>query len=273
MSTARSVATVAASAAATATQEVLRADAIAKRFGTTTVLGGVSLRACAGDVTALIGASGSGKSTFLRCLNLLETPDTGAITLAGETLRLEDDGRGSQRATDRRQLQRFRARVAMVFQHFNLWAHMTVLQNVMGPPIVVGKRSRAEARATAERYLSRVGVWHRRDAYPAHLSGGEQQRVAIARALAMEPEVMLFDEPTSALDPEMVGEVLRVMRDLAAEGRTMIVVTHEMAFARDVASHVVFLANGRIEEQGAPTDVLQHPASPRLQAFVAGARR
>ena len=253
--------------------DVLRADAIVKRFGTTTVLEGVSMRARAGDVIALIGASGSGKSTFLRCLNLLETPDAGRIVLGEETLRLEADGRGSQRAVDRRQLQRFRARIAMVFQHFNLWAHMTVLQNVMGPPIVVQKRSRAEARDRAERYLSRVGVWHRREAYPAHLSGGEQQRVAIARALAMEPEVMLFDEPTSALDPEMVGEVLRVMRDLAAEGRTMIVVTHEMAFARDVASHVVFLANGRIEEQGVPAEVLQQPTSPRLQAFVAGTRR
>ena len=252
---------------------VLAAEGIVKRYGTVGVLDGVTVRARAGDVVSLIGASGSGKSTFLRCINLLESPDAGSITLAGERLLLADDGRGTQRATDRRQLQRLRSRIAMVFQHFNLWAHMTVLQNVMGPPMVVGKRSRAEARDSAERYLARVGVWHRRDAYPAHLSGGEQQRVAIARALAMEPEVMLFDEPTSALDPEMVGEVLRVMRDLAAEGRTMVVVTHEIAFARDVSSQVVFLSQGRVEEQGPPAEVLHRPASPRLQAFIAGTRR
>ena len=252
---------------------VLSAEGIVKRYGPVGVLDGVTVRAEAGDVIALIGSSGSGKSTFLRCINLLESPDAGSITFAGERLSLVDDGRGTRRAADRRQLQRLRSRIAMVFQHFNLWAHMTVLQNVMGPPMVVGRLSRGAARERAERHLSRVGVWHRRDAYPAHLSGGEQQRVAIARALAMEPEVMLFDEPTSALDPERVGEVLRVMRDLAAEGRTMLVVTHEIAFARDVASQVVFLSQGRIEEQGPPGEVLHRPVSPRLQAFIAGAQR
>jgi len=251
----------------------LSAEGITKRFGNVPVLDGVGVQAKAGDVVSLIGSSGSGKSTFLRCLNLLETPDRGRIVLSGEELRLADDGSGSQRAVDRRQLQRLRSRIAMVFQHFNLWAHMTVMDNVCGPPMVVQKQSRAAAREKAEHYLQRVGVFHRRGAYPSQLSGGEQQRVAIARALAMEPEVMLFDEPTSALDPEMVGEVLRVMRDLAAEGRTMIVVTHEIAFARDVSSHVVFLAGGRIEEEGPPAEVLHRPSSPRLESFIAGTRR
>jgi arginine/ornithine transport system ATP-binding protein len=158
--------------------------------------------------------------------------------------------------------------MSMVFQHFNLWAHMTAIDNVMEAPRHVLKLSEAESRARAERYLQRVGVWHRKDYFPAHLSGGEQQRVAIARALAMEPEVMLFDEPTSALDPELVGEVLKVMRDVASEGRTMIVVTHEMGFAREVANKVVFLHKGVIEEQGAPVDVLGRPSSERLQAFL-----
>ena len=241
-----------------------------KRFGPNEVLKGVSLAAARGDVISLIGASGSGKSTFLRCINLLEQPHAGRIVLAGEELRLSPDRDGSLKAADFRQLQRFRARLAMVFQHFNLWAHLTAIQNVMEAPVQVRGLSRAEAREKAEAMLARVGVAHRRDHFPAHLSGGEQQRVAIARALAMDPEVMLFDEPTSALDPELVGEVLKVMRDLAAEGRTMVVVTHEMAFAREVSSQLVFLHDGRIEEQGEPRAVLANPGSERLRRFLAG---
>ncbi len=247
----------------------LQAEGIVKRFGTTEVLRGVSLEARRGDVISMIGASGSGKSTFLRCLNLLEAPTEGRIALGGEPLALVPDGAGALKAASAAQLQQLRTRVAMVFQHFNLWAHMTALENVIEAPVHVLRRPRAEAVERAEAYLQRVGVHHRRHAYPAHLSGGEQQRVAIARALAMEPEVMLFDEPTSALDPELVGEVLRVMRGVAEEGRTMIVVTHEMGFAREVSNHVVFLHQGAIAEQGPPAEVLQRPRSERLQAFLA----
>ncbi len=251
---------------------ILQALDIHKRFGTNEVLKGVSVQARAGDVISLIGSSGSGKSTFLRCLNLLEQPNSGRILVDGEELALVPDLRdkaGSLRAQDSRQLQRLRSRVAMVFQHFNLWAHMTALENVTEVPVHVLGLSKAEALERAERYLNKVGVYHRKDAYPAHLSGGEQQRVAIARALAMEPKVMLFDEPTSALDPELVGEVLRVMRSVAEEGRTMIVVTHEMSFAREVSNHVVFLHKGQIEEQGDPREVLSRPSTERLQGFLA----
>jgi arginine/ornithine transport system ATP-binding protein len=251
--------------------DTLIATDIHKRFGANEVLKGVSVTARAGDVVSMIGSSGSGKSTFLRCLNLLERPNQGAIALEGEALKLAPDRQGTLAATDAAQLQRFRSRIAMVFQHFNLWAHMTALGNTIEAPIRVLGLSRAEAVERAERYLQRVGVYHRKDAYPAHLSGGEQQRVAIARALAMEPAVMLFDEPTSALDPELVGEVLRVMRAVAEDGRTMIVVTHEMSFARDVSSQVVFLHRGTIEEQGPPADVLGHPRSDRLRAFLSNA--
>ena len=247
----------------------LHADGIVKRFGTVEVLKGVSVEARQGDVIAMIGASGSGKSTFLRCLNLLESPTAGRITLADEPLRLVPDGQGALKAADAAQLQRLRTRVAMVFQHFNLWSHMTALENVIEAPMQVLGLPRAQAIERADAYLQRVGVHHRRHAYPAHLSGGEQQRVAIARALAMEPQVMLFDEPTSALDPELVGEVLRVMRGVAEEGRTMIVVTHEMGFAREVSNRVVFLHQGAIAEQGPPEQVLQQPRSERLQAFWA----
>jgi ABC-type histidine transport system ATPase subunit len=248
--------------------EQLRAENIHKRFGAKKVLEGVSLSARSGDVISMIGASGSGKSTLLRCLNLLEQPDEGRIVVGGEELALVRDKAGALKAANAEQLRRLRSRVAMVFQHFNLWAHMTALQNVIEAPMQVLGLSRAEALERAERYLQRVGVHHRKDAYPAHLSGGEQQRVAIARALAMEPQLMLFDEPTSALDPELVGEVLRVMRGVAEDGRTMIVVTHEMSFARDVASHVVFLHQGRIEEQGDPKRVFAEPRSERLRAFL-----
>ncbi len=241
-----------------------------KRYGEREVLKGLSLSAKTGDVITLIGSSGSGKSTFLRCLNLLEQPNQGRLSLAGEELKLVRDRDGSLKAADARQLQHWRARLAFVFQNFNLWAHRTVLENVIEAPIYVLGQPRAEAIDKAQALLTRVGMAQRQQAYPAQLSGGEQQRVAIARALAVDPEVMLFDEPTSALDPELVGEVLKVMRDLAAEGRTMIVVTHEMGFAREVSNHVLFLHQGRVEEQGHPRDVLNHPQSERLQQFLSG---
>jgi arginine/ornithine transport system ATP-binding protein len=218
----------------------------------------------------VIGASGSGKSTLLRCINLLERPHAGRIVLGGEELQLRPGTDGALHAADPRQLQRLRSRLAMVFQHFNLWAHMTALQNVIEAPMQVLGVSRDAAVARGEALLQRVGVAHRRHQYPSQLSGGEQQRVAIARALAMEPEVMLFDEPTSALDPELVGEVLKVMRDLAAEGRTMIVVTHEMGFAREVSNHTLFLHQGVVEEQGPPSEVLVRPQCERLKAFLSG---
>ena len=241
-----------------------------KSYGSVEVLKGVSLQAKAGDVISIIGSSGSGKSTFLRCINLLEQPNAGEIVLNGEPLKLLTNKAGGLKAADPRQLQRMRSRLAMVFQHFNLWSHMSALENVMEAPVHVLGMDKKAAREKAEHYLDKVGVSHRRGAYPAHMSGGEQQRVAIARALAMEPEVMLFDEPTSALDPELVGEVLKVMQDLALEGRTMVVVTHEMGFAREVSNQLVFLHKGVVEERGVPRDVLANPQSERLQQFLAG---
>jgi ABC-type histidine transport system ATPase subunit len=240
-----------------------------KHYGPHEVLKGVSLRAARGDVIAIIGSSGSGKSTFLRCINFLEHPTAGRISVNGELVRLVPDRHGAL-VPDARQLQQIRTRLAMVFQHFNLWSHMTVLENVIEAPLHVLRLPRKEALERAERHLSKVGIYHLRDAYPAHLSGGQQQRVAIARALAMEPAVLLFDEPTSALDPELVGEVLKVMKGLAEEGRTMVVVTHEMAFARDVASHAIFLHQGRIEEEGVPAEVFGNTRSDRLRQFLAG---
>ena len=241
-----------------------------KRYGDHEVIKGVSLAAKAGDVISIIGSSGSGKSTLLRCINMLEQPHAGKILLNGEELKLQSTKQGALKAADPKQLQKMRSRLAMVFQHFNLWSHMTVMQNVIEAPIHVLDVPKAKAIERAERYLAKVGVSHRKDAYPAHMSGGEQQRVAIARALAMEPEVMLFDEPTSALDPELVGEVLKVMRDLALEGRTMVVVTHEMGFAREVSNQVIFLHQGRVEESGNPREVLANPSSVRLQQFLSG---
>jgi arginine/ornithine transport system ATP-binding protein len=252
----------------TADSFLLEACGIRKRYGAHEVLRGVSVRARQGDVISMIGSSGSGKSTFLRCLNLLEQPHGGQIAVDGEALSLVRDKTGALKAAQPAQLQRLRTRVAMVFQHFNLWSHMTALDNVIEAPTQVLGLGKADAIERAERHLQRVGVYHRRHAYPAHLSGGEQQRVAIARALAMEPRVMLFDEPTSALDPELVGEVLRVMRGVAEEGRTMIVVTHEMSFAREVSNHLVFLHQGQVEEEGAPRELLARPQSERLRGFL-----
>ncbi len=248
----------------------LQAIDIHKKFGANEVLKGVSLEAHAGDVISIIGSSGSGKSTFLRCINLLEKPNQGRIIVAGEELRLVPDKTGQLHAAEAKQLQRMRTKLAMVFQHFNLWAHLTVLQNIIEAPVHVMKVPRDEAIERARKYLALVDLPNMEDRYPAHMSGGQQQRVAIARSLAMEPEVMLFDEPTSALDPELVTEVLRVMRTLAEEGRTMVVVTHEMGFARDVANHLVFLHQGRIEEEGVPAEVLAKPKSERLAQFLSG---
>jgi ABC-type histidine transport system ATPase subunit len=247
----------------------LAVEGIKKQFGQVEVLKGVSVHARKGDVIAILGASGSGKSTFLRCINLLETPNAGRIAIGGEEIALEPGRHGALKAKDPKQLARIRAKLAMVFQSFNLWSHMTILENVIEAPIHVLKLPRQEAIERAERLLHKVGIYQRRDAYPAHISGGQQQRAAIARALAMEPTVMLFDEPTSALDPELVGEVLKVMRDLAEEGRTMLVVTHEMGFARDVASEVVFLHQGRIEAQGEPRAMFASPPTERFRQFLA----
>ncbi|MBB5206149.1 arginine/ornithine transport system ATP-binding protein [Inhella inkyongensis] len=248
----------------------LTVENLHKKYGEREVLKGVSLAAKPGDVITLIGSSGSGKSTFLRCLNLLEQPHQGRLKLGDEELRLVPDRDGSLKAADANQLQRWRARLAMVFQNFNLWGHRTVLENVTEAPIHVLGQPKDQAVAKAEALLARVGVSHRKDVYPAQLSGGEQQRVAIARALAVDPELMLFDEPTSALDPELVGEVLKVMKDLAAEGRTMIVVTHEMGFAREVSNYTMFLHQGKVIEEGHPKDILINPKSERLTAFLSG---
>ena len=242
---------------------------IHKSFGALEVLKGLSVTARKGDVISILGASGSGKSTFLRCINLLEIPDRGSITVGGETVAMKTNRRGRNVPADIRQVERIRARLAMVFQQFNLWSHMTIMENVIEAPCHVLKISRQEALARGETYLRKAGIIDKADAYPAHLSGGQQQRAAIARALAMEPEVMLFDEPTSALDPELVGEVLQVMRDLAAEGRTMMVVTHEMGFAREVSSRVLFLHQGLIEEDGSPDQVFNSPRSERFRQFIA----
>lgn len=249
----------------------LTVDELHKNYGPHQVLKGVSLTAKAGDVISIIGSSGSGKSTFLRCINFLEKPCAGRITVSSEEIRTRQDNYGALQVADPRQLQRVRTKLSMVFQHFNLWQHMTVLENVIEAPIHVLGIGRKEAEERARTYLARVGLDRKVEhKYPSHLSGGQQQRVAIARALAMEPEVMLFDEPTSALDPELVGEVLKVMQSLAEEGRTMVVVTHEMGFARNVSNQVMFLHQGLVEEEGHPSEVLVNPRSERLQQFLSG---
>ncbi|PRX11275.1 UNVERIFIED_ORG: amino acid ABC transporter ATP-binding protein (PAAT family) [Martelella mediterranea] len=248
--------------------EAVTVDDLHKSFGDLEVLKGVSLKARQGEVIAIIGGSGSGKSTLLRCINMLEWPTRGRIRVHGEEIAMKPDGNSGLMPANRKQIQRIRTRLAMVFQNFNLWQHMTLMQNVIEVPVHVLGRKRDEVIAEAETILRRVGLYEKRDAYPAFLSGGQQQRAAIARALAIQPEAMLFDEPTSALDPELVGEVLTVIRDLAEEGRTMLLVTHEMGFAREVASEIVFLHDGRVEEQGAPQAVFDNPESERLRKFI-----
>lgn len=238
-----------------------------KRFGPLEVLKGVSLEANSGDVVAIIGGSGSGKSTLLRCINLLEIPSSGTIAIHGEQIKMRSRNHEMEPA-DRRQVQRIRASLGMVFQSFNLWQHMTVLENVIEAPVHVLGVPKDQAIAEAEVILRRVGLYEKRDVYPAFMSGGQQQRAAIARAVAIQPLAMLFDEPTSALDPELVGEVLSVIHDLAKEHRTMILVTHEMKFARNVATKVVFLHGGLIEEQGPPEQIFGDPKSERLRKFI-----
>jgi polar amino acid transport system ATP-binding protein len=249
---------------AQARAEAIRVQDLHKSFGTHHVLKGVSLTAQEGDVVAIIGGSGSGKSTMLRCINFLETPSSGSISVAGEAVAMRPDGAPA----DRKQLERIRQSLGMVFQSFNLWTHRTVLENLIEVPVHVMKTPRDVAIARARKLLARVGLAEKEGAYPAFMSGGQQQRAAIARALCMEPKAMLFDEPTSALDPELVGEVLQVIKTLADEGRTMILVTHEMKFAREVASHVIYLHNGQIEEQGPPDQLFGAPKSERLKQFL-----
>ncbi|MND69245.1 Octopine permease ATP-binding protein P [compost metagenome] len=250
------------------TTPAIEVRGLRKSFGPVEVLKGVDLTAHEGEVISILGSSGSGKSTMLRCINMLETPDAGDISVAGEKISLKRDAKGYGRIVDRRQVERIRSELGMVFQSFNLWSHKTVIENIIEAPIHVQKRPKADVIAEAEALLEKVGIADKRNHYPSHLSGGQQQRAAIARALAMRPKVMLFDEPTSALDPELVGEVLRVMRSLADEGRTMLVVTHEMGFARDVSSRVIFLHQGAIEEQGSPEEMFTKAQSERFRKFI-----
>ncbi len=254
----------------TETQYALEVNDIYKSFGSVEVLKGISLQAKDHDVISILGSSGSGKSTFLRCINLLETPTSGTVHVKGELIKMKQRKDGTPIPEDRKQVDRIRSRLAMVFQQFNLWSHMTVMDNVTEAPVHVLKVPKNEARERAKSVLERVGLYDRKDYYPAHLSGGQQQRAAIARALAMEPDLMLFDEPTSALDPELVGEVLRVMRGLAEDGATMLVVTHEMGFAREVSNRVMFLHQGLVEEDGPPDQVFDHPTSDRFKEFLSG---
>ncbi|TAH47685.1 MAG: amino acid ABC transporter ATP-binding protein [Betaproteobacteria bacterium] len=246
---------------------MILADGIRKRFGAHEVLKGVSLTLAKGEVVAVIGPSGSGKSTFLRCLNHLETIDAGRIVIEGEVL-ADSDSHGRARYAPDADVRRICRRMGMVFQHFNLFPHLTVLQNVVEAPITVKGMKRDAILPGAEALLKKVGLYDKRDAYPARLSGGQKQRVAIARALAMEPDIMLFDEPTSALDPELTGEVLRTMRQLADEHMTMLVVTHEMGFAREVASRVVFMDGGELIESRPAGEFFANPQHPRTRAFL-----
>jgi octopine/nopaline transport system ATP-binding protein len=246
----------------------VRLENLHKRFGTLEVLRGITFEAKQGEVVSILGSSGSGKSTMLRCINMLEIPSEGAVWVAGEEVKFGPPRRGAPRSVNRAQIDRLRSRIGMVFQSFNLWPHMTVLENVIEAPIHVLKRPRSECVDEARALLEKVGIADKASQYPAYLSGGQQQRAAIARALAMRPSLMLFDEPTSALDPELVGGVLRVMRALAEEGRTMLVVTHEMSFAREVSSRVIFLHQGAVEADGRPDDIFTQSNSPRLQQFL-----
>ncbi|MBF8649277.1 ATP-binding cassette domain-containing protein [Pseudomonas putida] len=243
-----------------------------KRYGEQEILKGISLTARDGDVISILGSSGSGKSTLLRCINLLENPHLGEILVAGEALKLKAAKNGDLMAADNRQINRLRSEIGFVFQNFNLWPHMSILDNIIEAPRRVLGQSKAEAVEAAEALLNKVGIYDKRHSYPAQLSGGQQQRAAIARTLAMKPKVILFDEPTSALDPEMVQEVLNVIRALADEGRTMLLVTHEMNFARQVSSEVVFLHQGLVEEQGSPQQVFENPTSARCKQFMSSHR-
>ncbi|NVK40553.1 MAG: ATP-binding cassette domain-containing protein [Oceanospirillaceae bacterium] len=249
-------------------QTALELVDIHKSYGELEVLKGISLQAKDGDVISILGSSGSGKSTLLRCINLLERPNSGQIRVSGEELVLKRAKDGSLDAASRRQLESMRSRIGFVFQSFNLWPHKTILDNIIEAPVQVLRQSRDQAVARAEELLKRVGLLDKAKAYPGNLSGGQQQRIAIARALAMDPQVLLFDEPTSALDPELVNEVLAVMRSLADEGRTMLIVTHEMRFAREVSSQVVFLHQGQVEEMGPPEQLFGNPTSQRVRDFM-----
>ena len=242
-----------------------------KAYGHLEVLKGVDIRAQRGDVVSLIGSSGSGKSTLLRCCNLLEDSQQGEVLFKGEPVAWKGKGHG-RRPAQPKQVLRIRTNLSMVFQQFNLWAHMSILQNVMEAPVTVLRRDPAEVEEAARGYLDKVGIGDKCDVYPAQLSGGQQQRAAIARALCMEPEALLFDEPTSALDPELEQEVVKVIKDLASEGRTMLIVTHDMKLAADVSDHVVFLHQGLIEEQGAPDRLFGAPESERLRGFLSATR-
>lgn len=251
-------------------QPILEIKDVHKSFGPLEVLKGISLQAQPGDVVSLIGSSGSGKSTLLRCINMLEVPNAGSIAIDGEQIALSSEGPERQ-PTDAEQLRRVRSELGMVFQSFNLWSHMTILENVMEAPLRVQKRDRREVETHARELLQKVGIGDKADAFPAQLSGGQQQRAAIARALCINPKVMLFDEPTSALDPELEVEVLRVIKMLADEGRTMILVTHDMKFAREVSDKVVFLHLGKIEEEGTVDEVFGATKSERLRQFLSAA--
>ena len=249
------------------TSPVIEIRDLHKSYGALEVLKGVSMTAPRGHVISLIGSSGSGKSTMLRCANLLEDSQSGEILFEGEPIKWRGTGQ-TRHPADKAQVTRIRTNLSMVFQQFNLWAHMTILQNVMEAPVTVLGRDKAEVEAKAREYLAKVGIGDKCDVYPAQLSGGQQQRAAIARALCMEPRALLFDEPTSALDPELEQEVVKVIKALAEEGRTMLLVTHDMRLAHDVSDHVLFLHQGRIEEEGPPADLFGAPKTDRLRGFL-----
>ena len=252
-------------------ETVIEIKNLHKSFGDLNVLNGVNISARQGEVISLIGSSGSGKSTLLRCANLLENSQQGEIKFSGEKIKWK--GSGDNRApADPNQVRLMRTNLSMVFQQFNLWSHMTVLQNVVEAPVSVLGLAREKAEDNAHAYLNKVGIGEKWNAFPSELSGGQQQRAAIARALCMEPSALLFDEPTSALDPELEQEVIKVIKDLALEGRTMIIVTHDMKLAADVSNHVVFLHQGLIEEEGSPNSLFKSPKSERLQKFLSSTR-
>ncbi|MBT8152932.1 ATP-binding cassette domain-containing protein [Epibacterium ulvae] len=255
----------------TDTSSVLEIRGLHKSYGELEVIKGVDVSAKRGDVISLIGSSGSGKSTLLRCCNLLEDSQQGDILFKGEAIKWNGSDH-NRRPGDAKQIIRIRTNLSMVFQQFNLWSHMTILENVMEAPVTVLGRDRDEVETKARQYLDKVGIGDKCDVYPAQLSGGQQQRAAIARALCMEPEALLFDEPTSALDPELEQEVIQVIKDLAAEGRTMLIVTHDMDMAAEISTHVIFLHKGLIEEEGSPDQVFANTQSDRLRSFLKSTR-